>query len=48
MVSSNFGTAELESIMSTVAEKTGIIPDIVRRDDAEDTKVLTFLPVQDF
>ena len=48
MVSSNFGTAELESIRSTVAGKTGIIPDIVRRDDAEDTKVLTFLPVQDF
>lgn len=47
MVSSNFGTAELESIRDTVAGKTGIIPDIVRREDAEDTKVLTFLPVQD-
>ncbi len=47
-VSSRFGTAELESISSTVAEKLGMIPDIVRRDDAEDTKVLTFLPVHGF
>ena len=46
MVSSGFGTAQIESIYSTVVDMTGIIPDIVKRDDREDTKVLVFLPVQ--
>lgn len=48
MVSSGFGTAEVESIFNTVVSMTGIIPDIVRRGDGDDTKVLTFLPVQGF
>ncbi len=47
-VSSGFGTAQLESIFSTVVVMTGIIPDIIKREDAEDTKVLVFLPVQGF
>ena len=46
MVSSGFGTAQIESIYSAVVDMTGIIPDIVKRDDREDTKVLVFLPVQ--
>ena len=46
MVSSGYGTAELESIFETVVSMSGIVPDIVRREDGEDTKVLTFLPVQ--
>ena len=46
MVSSGFGSAQIESIFNTVASMTGIIPDIVKRDDFEDTKVLTFIPVQ--
>ena len=45
-VSSGFGTAQLEQIFHTVVSNTGIIPDIVKRDDREDTKVLVFLPVR--
>ena len=48
MVSSGFGTAQIESIFSTVVSMTGIIPDIVKREDGDDTKVLTFLPVHGF
>lgn len=46
MVSSSFGSAEIGSIFDTVASMTGIIPDIMKRDDSEDTKVLTFIPIQ--
>lgn len=46
MVSSGFGIAEMESIYETVVGMTGIIPDIVKREDMEDTKVLVFLPVR--
>ena len=45
-VSSGFGTAQLEQIFNTVVSNTGIIPEIVKRDDKEDTKVLVFLPVR--
>ena len=45
-VSSGFGTAQIEQIFHTVVSNTGIIPDIVKRDDREDTKVLVFLPVR--
>lgn len=48
MISSAFGTAQVESIYNTVVSRTGIIPDIVKREDSEDTKVLVFLPVQGF
>ena len=48
MVSSGFGTAQMESIFNTVVSMTGIVPDIVKREDGDDTKVLTFLPVQGF
>lgn len=48
LVSSGFGTAEIESIYNTVVSRTGVVPEIVRRDDREDTKVLVFLPVQGF
>ena len=48
MVSSGFGTAQIESIYNTVVSMTGIIPDIVKREDADDTRVLTFIPVQGF
>ncbi len=46
MVSSAFGMAQVEAIFDTVVRSTGIVPDIVKRDDREDTKVLTYLPVQ--
>lgn len=45
LVSSGFGTAQTESIYYTIVSMTGIVPDIVKRDDREDTKVLVFLPV---
>lgn len=48
MVSSSFGTAQNEAIFNAVVEMTGVVPDIISRQDAEDTKVLTFLPVQGF
>lgn len=48
LVSSGFGTSQIESIFYTVVSRTGIVPDIVKREDREDTKVLVFLPVQDF
>ncbi len=48
LVSSEFGTAQIESVYSTVVNMTGIIPDIVKRKDREDTKVLVFLPVPGF
>lgn len=46
MISSGFGPAETESIYNTVVGMTGIIPEIVKRGDKEDTKVLVFLPVR--
>ena len=45
LVSSGFGTAQVESIFYTIVSMTGIVPDIVKREDREDTKVLVFLPV---
>lgn len=45
LVSSGFGTAQTESIYYTIVSMTGIVPDIVKRDDRVDTKVLVFLPV---
>lgn len=44
-VSAGFGTAQKESIFETVVGRTGIIPEIVQREDMEDTKVLVYLPV---
>lgn len=45
-VSAGFGTAQLEQAFHSVVSNTGISPDIVKRDDMEDTKVLVFLPVR--
>ena len=47
MISAGHGSAQVDAIFNTVVSTTGIIPDIVKRDDREDTKVLTFIPVQD-
>ncbi len=44
-VSSAFGPAQMESIFETVVSNTGITPDIIKRDDREDTRVAVFLPV---
>lgn len=44
-VSSTFGTARREIVFDTIAGDTGIIPDMVSREDRDDTKVLVFLPV---
>lgn len=48
MVSSRFGTAEREATFDAIVGLTGIVPDIVTRDDAEDTRIITFLPVQGY
>lgn len=45
-VGGGFETAHIEQVFDTVANNTGIIPDIVRREDREDTKVVIYLPVQ--
>ncbi|MDO5852773.1 MAG: hypothetical protein Q4Q62_01670 [Thermoplasmata archaeon] len=45
-VSSAFGRAQLEEVFEAVVSRTGIIPEIVKRDDREDTRVLVFLPVR--
>ncbi len=44
-VSSDFGPAQTERIFDTVVSKTGITPDIVKREDRDDTRVAVFLPV---
>lgn len=46
MVSSGYELAETEGIFNTVVGMTGIIPEIVKRGDKEDTKVLVFLPAR--
>lgn len=45
-VSSGFGTAEEESIVQGVVSRSGILPEIIRRDDLEDTRLLMFLSVK--
>ena len=46
-VSSGFGTAEEESIIQDVVSISGILPEIIRREDLEDTKLLMILSVKD-
>ena len=46
-VSSSFGTAEKESLTDAVVSMSGILPEIVKREDREDTRVLLFLSVRD-
>lgn len=45
-VSSGFGTAERESLTDAVVLMSGILPEIIKREDREDTKVLLFLSVK--
>ena len=44
-VSSDLGEAESGAIYDKVAEMTGMVPDIVRRNDREDTKMVVFFSV---
>ncbi len=44
-VSSTLLQAERDMIFDTVVSSTGILPDIVKREDTDDTKVAVFLPV---
>ncbi len=44
-VSSETGSAESDAIYEKVAEMTGVIPDIVHRNDREDTKMVVFFSV---
>ena len=44
-VSSETGNAESEAIYDKVAEMTGVVPDIVRRNDRENTKMVVFFSV---
>lgn len=43
---SGFRTAQIDAIFDKVVSETGILPDVVLRDDLEDNKVLVFLPVR--
>ena len=45
-VSSGFGDSECEMVFDKIVSMSGIIPEIVKRTDAEDTKVLVFIPVK--
>ena len=45
-VSSSFGTAEKESMTDAIVSMSGILPEIVKREDREDTKVMLFLSVK--
>lgn len=45
-VSSRFGLSECEVVLDKIVSLSGIMPDIVKREDSEDTKVLVFLPVE--
>ena len=45
-VSSSFGTAEKESMTDAIVSMSGILPERVKREDREDTKVLLFLSVK--
>ena len=45
-VSSAFGDSECEMILDKIVSMSGIMPDIVKRKDSEDTKVLVFLPLK--
>ena len=45
-VSFSFGTAEKESMTDAIVSMSGILPEIVKREDREDTKVLLFLSVK--
>lgn len=45
-VSREYENAQIEQMYRVVTEDTGIIPDIVKREDREDTKVVVFLPVR--
>ena len=44
-VSSEMGSVEFDAIYEKVAEMTGVVPDIVRRNDREDTKMVVFFSV---
>ncbi|MBR7124773.1 MAG: hypothetical protein IKC93_07930 [Candidatus Methanomethylophilaceae archaeon] len=44
-VSSTFGQAEVDAANSIIARMTGIVPDIVKRRDSEDARILVFLSV---
>lgn len=45
MVGSDCGSAEADIMFETIVSISGIIPDIVKRSDRDDAKVLVFLPV---
>ncbi len=44
-VSSETGAAESDAIYDKVADMTGVVPDIVRRNDREDSKMVVFFSV---
>jgi hypothetical protein len=44
-VSSATGSVESDAIYDKVADMTGVMPDIVRRNDKEDTKMVVFFSV---
>ena len=45
-VGSAFRSVEIDTIVQSVVSATGIMPDIVFRDDLEDNKFVVFLPVR--
>lgn len=45
-VGSNCSTAEINQVRATAAFRTGILPDVFRRDDQDSSRVVVFVPVQ--
>lgn len=45
-VSSTFESALFDGIEDDVVSRTGIMPELINRDDSDDTKILVFLPVR--
>ena len=48
MVSSRISTAEMEEIGNVIVMEKGIMPEVVRRSDTEDSKVIVFKAVRSF
>jgi len=48
MVAANVRTSEIEDIQNEVVSKSGIMPEVVKREDSEDSKVLIFRAVRSF
>ena len=48
MVSSHISSSEMDDIRNTIVREKGIMPEVVRRSDVEDSKVILFKAVRSF